>query len=119
MREDWQPIPWEIGAERRMDYRRSVAGPHGCVLWLIAEEWQTVAGKWAARAEIVCDVGACLPLRAAGGKGDGYPTPEAAIEVCEVWLAEWRAGWAAAGDAALLAEIPTDGALDVRDGGGR
>jgi hypothetical protein len=47
----------------------------------------------------------------------GYPTPEAAMEAAEAWLAEWRAGWAAAGDAALLAEIPEGGPLVVQGGG--
>jgi hypothetical protein len=121
MRSDWQAIPWRIGGEARTDYRRSVYGPAGCELRLAAEEWPSRAGWWAARAEIVRDSTArgYMPLWAQGYKMAGYPTPEAAIEVCEAWLAEWRAGWAAAGDVALLAEVPVDGVLDVRDGGGQ
>jgi hypothetical protein len=48
----------------------------------------------------------------------GYPTPEAAMEAAEAWLAEWRAGWAAAEDVPLLAEIPEGGPLVVTEGGG-
>ena len=117
MRRDWQAFPWSIAGEERMDYRRPVKGPHGSVLWLAAEEWQTTAGKWAARAGLVCGR-MYTPLWQDGRAVSGYPTPEAAADAAEVWLSEWRAGWAAANDAALLAEIPEGGPLVVREGGG-
>lgn len=88
----WQVHPWPIGGEERMDYRRPVSGPHGCVLWLAAEEWQTVAGKWAARAGLACGR-TYMSLWQDGCRPDGYPTPEAAMQAAEAWLAQWRAGW--------------------------
>lgn len=81
-----------------MDYQRSIPGPAGCEIRLAAEEWQSRPGWWSARAEIVRDSTArgYMPLWAQGCKVAGYPTPEAAMDLADAWLAEWCAGWVVA-----------------------
>lgn len=88
----WTPRRWQIGDEERTDYQRRVDGPQGCALWLTAEEWQTVGGKWAVEVRMVCRL-STLTLWLAEGRGEGYPTPDVAMAAAEAWLAEWVAGW--------------------------
>ena len=92
-----------------------IDGPPGWSVRLCVETWQTDAEKWWAYADLVTGKRAPCRLWAAGASHQGL-TRQGAMQAAEAWLTEWRAGWAAAGDAVLLAEIPDGGPLVVRGG---
>lgn len=101
----WAPSPWRAGEEERMDYRWPVGGTE-CVLWLTTKEWGS-GGQWAAEAWLAGGPALLGRLWQWGRTGAGYPSPSAAMEAAEAWLADWIAGWAP-GMICAVAPTPAD-----------